>query len=72
MDLFWTQVGGITVYLELQAGRLSAFVKPYIALVQVRVEVSMAEMIGGHVVIGSAIAEQTDAVPGRRIKMRRI
>src|ERR1700674_4004422 len=47
------------------------FARPYIALVRVRVEVRIAEMIAAHIVVGSAIAEQTDAVPARRIIWRR-
>ena len=46
-------------------------VRPYIALVLVVVKVRIAEMIAGHVVVGSTIAEQTDAVPARRIIWRR-
>jgi hypothetical protein len=46
-------------------------IRPYIALVLFRVEARIAEMIAGRVVVGSAIAEQTDAVPARRIIWRR-
>jgi len=45
--------------------------RPYVALFLIRADVRIAEIIAGHVVVGSAITELTDAVPAQRITWRR-